>query len=118
MTDEDPENLNLRAYLALQGASLDWRDDLARLMRSDVPLSRMLRDRLADAFENEAQTGIRLELKNHKSARDQFAKIAILHERMKIGHWISERRAEGGTAKAVNAAAAEHFRVSEKTVER
>jgi hypothetical protein len=89
MERDDADRLNIRAYLALQGGSMDWRRDLAELMRSDVPLSRMLRDRLAAAFENESPTGPRLELKNHKAARDRFAGVATKHQWMEIGRSIT-----------------------------
>jgi len=117
MSEDDPQGLDLRAYLALQRASLDWRRDLATLMRSDVPLSRLLRDRLADAFDNEAKEGPRLELKNHKVHRDAFAKLVVLHDRMRIGRWVARRRDEGATAAQANEEAAAYFRVSQKTVE-
>lgn len=89
MPDNDPRNLNVRAYIALDGATLDWRRDMAELMRSDVPLERNLREKLAAAFENETQEGPRLDLKNHKTRRDRFASIAARYAWMEIGRSIT-----------------------------
>ena len=88
MTNSDPENLNLRAYIALAGGAFDWRDDLARLLRSDVPLERLLRDRLADFVENRTDEGLSLDLIGQKKSRDRFVGVAIKHEWMEIGRSI------------------------------
>jgi len=118
MADDDPKNLSLRAYLALQGASLDWRGDLAELMRSDVPLDRMLRDRLADAIENQGGEGPSIELNNHKEARDRFAGVASRHEWMEIGRWIEGERQRGVPKGASLEAAERHFGVGIKAAEK
>jgi hypothetical protein len=114
MADDDPKSLCLRAYLALQGASLDWRGDLAELMRSDVPLSRMLRERLAAAFENESPEGPRLDLKNHKVASDRLKVNVARHDWMEIGRWTDAKREQGLSRKLALEKAAEHFVVGEK----
>lgn len=117
MQDDEADALNLRAYLALSGASRNWRDDLARVMRSDAPLSRMLRNCLADAFENETQEGSRLDLNNHKADRDRFAGVVSRSEWMEIGRWIEEQR-QAGLRQETTEAAARHFGIGVKKVEK
>lgn len=118
MSDDGPDALSLRAYLALSGASIDWRSDLAAVMRSDAPLSRMLRTALADAFENESQQGPRLDLNNHKPNRDKFAGVVSRHEWMEIGKWIEARREQSPQGGDVVGEAAAHFGVGVKKAEK
>lgn len=117
MVADDANRLNLRAYLALAGATLDWRSDVARLLRSDVPLSRIMRDSLAAAIENITHEGPSLELTGHKAARDRFAGIASRHEWMAIARWVAEFKEQNLAGPNAVDAAATHFKLSVKKVE-
>jgi hypothetical protein len=86
-------------------------------MRSDALLTRMLRDRLAEAFENETNDGPRLDLANHKPQRDRLVANVARHEWMEIGRWIEAQREDGLPRKAAVADAAGHFNVGEKKCE-
>lgn len=117
MPPDDPDALNLRAYLALQGAALDWRDDVARLLRSDAPVSRLVRNLLAAAVENVSEEGTKLDLAGHKAARDRFVGVVIRHEWMDIGRWVTDFRMRHPSGPSAVAAAAEHFGLGLKKVE-
>lgn len=117
MPDDFPYDLDLRAYLALSGASLDWRTDLAALLRSDLPLSRLLRDRLANLID-EGDDGRRLELTGHKPNRHRFAGVASRYEWMEIGRWVdNRRRLHPDDPQSAVEAASHHFTLGEKKVE-
>lgn len=105
----DGLKLNIRADAALRGGSLDWRADLAALLKSDAPIERWVRDALADAIMNQAATGPRLDLRNLKPASDHFDKVASRYEWMAIGRWIEARHAEGMTIEGATYLAVESF---------
>ncbi len=117
MRDKDGPNMNLRAYVALGGASLDWRGDLAKLLRSEAPLDRLLRDRLADLIENQDGDGPSLRLHNVKPQQDRFKRGAALSQWMDIGRWISARRAQGRTREEAILEASDLFNSSDKKCE-
>lgn len=117
MTDDEAAALNLRAYLALGGASVDWRQDLSALLRSDAPLDRLLRNRLADFVDNVSGTGIALDLAGYKEARDRFAGVAARHEWMEVGRWITHHSEGPLKRKGATKAAADHFTQGIKKVE-
>lgn len=96
---------------------MDWRDDLARLLRSEVALDRSLRDRLASLVENVTSDGPRLELTGHKSARDKFAGVASRHQWMEIGRWVVAYARSGAPGENVTQAASDHFGQGIKKVE-
>jgi hypothetical protein len=109
----DALSLNHRARFALRGSSLDWRSDLAALLRSDVPIDRHFRDALADAIENKTDYGPRLDLRNMQSQTNRFAAIPARHEWMAIGQWISLLRDQGITNDEAIEKTSEHFNVTE-----
>lgn len=117
MKDGDGSAMNLRAYVALGGASLDWRGDLAKLLRSEEPLDRLLRDRLADLIENQDGEGPSLRLHNVKPQLDRFKRGAALYQWMDIGRWISARRAQGRTREEAIWEASGLFNSSDKKCE-
>ena len=117
MPADDADAMNLRAYMALAGASMDWRDDLARLLRSDVPLDRPLRDRLASLVDNVTGDGPRLELTGYKAAKDRFAGIASRQKWMEIGRWVSAYQKPDPSSPNATQAAAEFFVIGLKAVE-
>ena len=109
----DGLTLNIRAYQALDGTSVDWRYDLATLLRSDAPIEQWLRLKLADAIENKTSTGPALDLKNRDSQRRRTKRVAARFEWMTIGRWMDERKSEGCTVEEAVWRASEHFGVSE-----
>lgn len=113
MTSDDPEGLNLRAVLALEGASLNWRADLAALFKSPVPIDRGSREAFADAIENETDDGPRIDIRNLKRTRDHFAAVVARQEWMEIGRWVQARRDEGSTAEDALWNASQNFAASE-----
>ncbi|MDE0878313.1 MAG: hypothetical protein OSB00_06560 [Sphingomonas bacterium] len=117
MRGNEADAMNLRAYSALDGASPDWRTDLATLLRSDVPLNRMLRNRLIALIENLTDEGPRLELKGHKAARDQFLGVVIRHDWMEIGRWVAAYPQSAASEPNATQAAADHFGLGTKKVE-
>lgn len=117
MSSDSDHRANLRAYFALSGASLDWRGDLVRLLRSEIPLDRMLRDRLAELIENQDGDGPSLRLHNVKPELDRLKRNAALHQWMEIGRWITARRAQGRTREAAILEASALFNASDKKCE-
>lgn len=94
----------LRAYLALQGASgaagaaADWRNDLVAALRSVEPLSAEFREALAKAFEGDLH-GYRLELigkgRAKKARQDHVNKVMVRRHRLEFGEWIDGQIAAG-----------------------
>ncbi len=112
MKGEDAFALNLRARFALQGSSLDWRADLAALLRSGVPIDPQFRTALAEAVQNKGDLGPRLDLRNVQSGTNRFAAIAVRHEWMRIGQWIMVLRESGITNEEAIEATSEQFGVT------
>ena len=86
-------------------------------MRSEEPLDRLLRDRLADLIENQDGEGPSLRLHNVKPQLDRFKRGAALYQWMDIGRWISARRAQGRTREEAIWEASGLFNSSDKKCE-
>lgn len=108
--DKEQADLELRAYLALQGAAGsagsegDWRDDVTAALRSSAPLSSEFREALASAIDgrmSKLEYSFRLELKANsgekKRRQDQFAGILSRRKWMEIGQWVREKIVAGST---------------------
>lgn len=115
--DDEAAATNLRAFCALGGASIDWRTDLVRLLQSDIPLDRLLRDRLVALIDNVTGVGPRLELAGHKDERDKFSGIVARHDWMEIGRWAANYASSETKVKAPAEAAADYFGQGVKKVE-
>ncbi len=119
--DKDQSNRELRAYLALQGASGaagnkgDWRNDVSAALRSNAPLSSEFREVLAKAIDGDL-LGFRLELvADHgekKRRQDIFGGVIVRCEYMVIGQWMNEQIALGSTRAKAKTDAAEQFGAS------
>lgn len=96
---------------------MDWRLDLARLLRSDIPLDRSLRNRIAALVENVTDVGPRLDLNGHKSKQDRFVGVAKRHEWMEIGRWVNAYVKRTPESASATQAAADHFNQGKKKVE-
>lgn len=113
--DQEQTTLELRAYLALQGASGtagskgDWRNDVTAALRSNAPLSPHFREALATAIDGDLSgfgLGFRLELVadngEKKRRQDVYGGAIVRREYMKVGGWMREQISLGSTrAKAV-----------------
>jgi hypothetical protein len=110
MDEQKQEQLELRAYFAMQGASGaagnkgDWRNDVTAALRSDAPLSTFFREALASAIDGDMSNfklGIRLELHadngKKKCNQDYFSGKIIRREWMEIGDWMASKIENGST---------------------
>jgi hypothetical protein len=107
---DEQEQLELRAYLAMQGASGaagnkgDWRKDVTAALRSDAPLSTFFREALASAIDGDMSNfglGIRLELHANngqkKRNQDYFSGVLTRRDWMQIGDWMASEIEKGST---------------------
>lgn len=122
---KEQQELELRAYLALQGASGsagkagDWRNDVAAALRSDAPLSSEFREALASAIDgdlNGLQLGFRLKLiannGEKKSRQDQFGGVIVRREWMGVGQWMADKIASGSSRAVAITSASDAFAAS------
>lgn len=111
--------LELRAYLALQGGSAapgvagsrdGWRGDVAAALQSEADLSRDFRDALAAAILGNLN-GFRLDLNaDHgvkKRRQDHHAGVLIRRQRIEIGSLIEDLMSGGMAAHAAIKAASQ-----------
>ncbi len=131
MTDNQ-EQLEIRAYFALQGLSGaagtkgDWRNDVTAALRSEAPLSSYFREALASAIDgsiSNLEHNFRLELvadkKEKKRRQDWFGGEIDRRYWIEIGRWMTARISEGTTrTKAKEDAAAKKFNTSEATCDK
>jgi hypothetical protein len=123
--DRVQQELELRAYLALQGASGaagkagDWRNDVAEALRSNAPLSPEFREALASAIDGDLsglRLGFRLELAaNHgkkKRLQDQFGGVIVRRDWMSIGQWIADKITSGSSRTDAVTSASDTFAAS------
>jgi len=123
--NRDHQELELRAYLALQGVSGaagkvgDWRNDVAAALRSNSPLSPEFREALATAIEGDLNglgLGFRLELvANHgekKRRQDRYGGMIVRGEWMSIGQWMADKIASGSSRADAIASASDTFAAS------
>jgi hypothetical protein len=124
---DEQEQLEHRAYFAMQGASGaagnkgDWRNDVTAALRSDAPLSTFFREALASAIDGDMSNfklGIRLELHadNGKKKRNQdhFSGTIIRREWMEIGDWMASEIEKGSTRATAIIDAAKSFSSSKE----
>lgn len=118
MSEEQAE-LELRAYLALQGASGaagkpgDWRIDVAAALRSSDPLSTEFRDMLA-SFVDGGRFRLELVADNGEKKRrqDWFGGVIVRREWMEIGEWMDNAIVSGYSRANAISAAADKFAAS------
>ena len=104
--------LNLKAWSALEGASLDWAGDIAALLRSEHPIHPIVREQMADVLEGRSFAGTTLTLKGGKASRDFVAGIEARRDRARIGRWIEARIASGQKRKDAILFASNEFAAS------
>ena len=123
--DRDQDAREVRAYLALQGASGaagkigDWRNDLTAVLRSSAPLSSEFREALASAIDGDLNglgLGFRLELVANngekKRRQDQFSGVLTRSEWMGIGQSMADQIASGSSRANAIASASNTFAAS------
>jgi hypothetical protein len=123
--DRDHHELEVRAYLALQGASGaagkagDWRNDVAAALRSNARLSPEFREALASAIDGDLNglgLGFRLELvADHgekKRRQDRFGGKLVRREWMSIGKWMADKIASGSSRANAITSASDAFAAS------
>lgn len=121
MNDEDlAEELNTHAYLAMSRIRRDVRGALAELFRSGVPISQMVRNAIADAFEGKSvRDRVTFEISNQKAGPlgDYADRIGKFQRDMAIARFIDDRRGPPDNLTLDDAAAdaADHFGIGEKT---
>ncbi len=115
---DDHDTLNHRAFGALLGFSKEWRTELVSLLRSDAPISGVVRDELANAIEGETTFGTRLDLIGHDTLSKFFGRFADARESMAVGHYIAELVARKCTVESAFDNAAEKFGKSESECNR
>jgi hypothetical protein len=91
--DLSPEHvqLNMAAFVALHGLSLQWKRDVLALLRSDAPIAGVARDALADAIEGTLFTGVWLEMQGQEELRRWVDGVSVRRKYMEIGRFITER---------------------------
>lgn len=119
--DVDAEEREVRAYLALQGASEDWRSDIVAVLRSDAPISRLFRDKLAQAIDGDL-FGFRLELVagngEKKRRRDFYVGAKRRRAWQAAGEWMLAREAASDAAAIRDAATNYSPAMGEKALEK
>lgn len=109
----DDDLLNLKAWAALDGASVDWAADVAALLRSDTPIHPIVRNRMADALEGKAGlVGTQMILSGGGGSKDFAIGLTARRQRVEIGRWIEDQIAKGCLRKDAIQAASDHFAAS------
>ena len=115
--DKEQDALELRAYLALQKGSLDWRGDLVAALLSDAPLSPDFRQTLATAIAKRTASGTRLELSGSDKNHLYLKGTAVRREYRKIASLIFDEMSNGATYEIAVERAADKLTVGKKKCE-
>lgn len=88
--DLNAAHLNRAAISALIGLSMDWREDLANLLRSEAEISRIVRDLLAEAIERASPLGVEINMKNHDATAKRLEGLRIRRRWLEDGRKVAE----------------------------
>jgi len=121
MSDNDPEDTprNHLAFLALCGMAHSPDRALIDLLLSDDPICSSVRKKLADALTaNGNNSGVRIEITKKGEVFSEIRSTYNLQRDTFIGRWVAKKVEVFGSKTKAVAAAAEHFSLSEKAIEK
>lgn len=114
VANNDTLKLNIRAEMALKGASLTHIEDIVALLNADVPIERRVRLRMAELLRGDSVDGMQLKLTGIKSARDKAKAGGARHEWFDIGQWIQQKIDEDRARCSAIEDAVKQFNISDK----